>query len=52
MSYDSLLIVLGLIGILSAAFFILGLASDVLWPLFESRTLRPPKRQATYRRAP
>ena len=51
MSYDSLLIVLGLIGILSSVFFVLGLASDVLWLLFESRTLRT-RRQATYRRSP
>jgi hypothetical protein len=47
MSYDSLLIVFALIGLLSAVFFVLGLASDVLWPLLEARTLRN-KRQATY----
>lgn len=46
MSYDSLLVVLALIGILSAVFFILGLASDVIWPLIEGRK---PRRQATYR---
>lgn len=51
MSYDSLLVVLAIIGALSALFFILGLASDVLWPLLESRTLRT-KRQATYTRRP
>lgn len=47
MTFDSLITVIGLIGILSAVFFVLGLASDVLWPLLEARTLRT-KRQATY----
>jgi hypothetical protein len=47
MSYSSLITVIGLIGILSAVFFILGLASDVLWPLLAARTLRT-KRPATY----
>lgn len=50
MTYNSLITVLGLIGILSAAFFVLGLASDVLWPLLESRPWRTQRRQATYRK--
>lgn len=50
MTFDSLLIVLALIGALSAIFFILAIVSDCLLPLVESRPWRV-KRAATYRRA-
>ena len=46
MTYDSLLIVLTIIAVLSAVFFILAIASDILCPLIASHK---PRRQATYR---
>lgn len=42
MSYDAFLIVLSLIGILSAVFFILAIISDIILPWFV------PRKQATY----
>ncbi len=46
MTYDSLLIVLTIIAVLSAVFFILALMADIVWPLIASHK---PRRQATYR---
>lgn len=53
MSFDSLITVLAIIGILSAIFFFLAIVSDCLLPFAESRPWRTQRRQATYtRRAP
>jgi hypothetical protein len=47
MSFDAFLIVMTLISVLSAVFFLLALAADILWPLIAQRR---PRSQATYKR--
>ena len=53
MSYDAFLLVLALIGVLSAVFFGLAIIADIAWPAIERAwRARRPRAQATYRRRP
>lgn len=45
MNFDSLMIVLTVIAILSALFFFMALLADIVWPLIANRQ---PRRQARY----
>lgn len=47
MTFDSLLMVLAIIAVLSSIFFVLAVVADIVWPLIANRQ---PHRQATYRR--
>jgi hypothetical protein len=48
MSYDAFMVVMALIGALSALFFFLAILADIVWPLVESLPWRNQRRQAVY----
>lgn len=48
MTFDSLVTVLAIIGVLSGLFFVLAVIADIVLPFAESRPWRTPRRQATY----
>ena len=45
-NFDSFLMTMYVIAIVSGVIFILGLIAEIIWPWFEDRK---PRRQATYR---